>query len=63
MGGSHETLRAPTKKELEHIACEWVRNRGKSGMEEVRWGWDPSVARKGGDGMWEITVWAHTGSG
>ncbi len=60
MGGHGETLRAPTKKELETKAREWVRIHRESGLEDIRRGWHPVAAHKAEDGMWEIDLWAHT---
>ncbi len=53
-------LRAPTKKELEQKAREWLRDRREAGFEDVRWGWDPAEAVKADDGMWEIELWVHS---
>ena len=60
MGGRQETLRASTKKELEEMAREWLKEKREGGLGDVRWGWDPSDAEKADDGMWEITLWVHS---
>ena len=60
MGGIQETLRARTKYELEQMAREWIGDRREGGLEDIRWGWDPAAVEKADDGMWEITLWAHS---
>ena len=60
MVSAQKTLRAETKKDLEQMAREWVRDRREDGMEHIRWGWDSSKAEKTGAGMWRITLSAQT---
>ena len=60
MRGIQETLRARTKKELEQMAREWIEDRREGGLEDILWRWDPAAVEKADDGMWEITLWAHS---
>lgn len=58
MGGTHETLKAKTKKELKKKVKEWLKKAKQCHFYEY-WGWDPKQVRKTKDG-YEILVRAHT---
>lgn len=59
MGGIQKKISAPTKKELEAQAREFLRPAREQDWD-IRWGWDPDAAQKNDEGEWEITLWVHS---
>jgi len=60
MGGTGVRLEARTKTELRSKATAWLKDARNAGLDDIRQGWDPDHVTKGKDGLYRITLLAHT---